>query len=542
MDQQRNLLLAFALSLVILLGWSVMFPKPAKHAPEKPATATSDSAAAQKPSSAAPAGLSPPAGVANTHVTGAPPKSSALSVKPAFHLSNDLLSLSLNDRGWIIGASLSKYRQSLKPDSPQVAVLYLSAHQKQAEYAYSGVRDGTHYLQASPFKLVKQNTSAAQSVLTLQTTLSDGRIWVRTVTLPKGSYAVHIEDRIRGGGPLQMYTQVVARSPAKKASRFYQHVGPVVLVNDKLHETKYKDLDESHSEQYEGKGGWTGMTTRYFIASIIGNKTEKNYYYFKGSDHSYQAGLIYGGKAENGQTVFASELFLGPKSIPVLKKLGVGLERSVDFGWVAVIAKPMHSLLVWLHEFIPNYGLCIIVLVLMIKALFFYPSMKSYESMAGMRKVQPEMNRLKELYGDDRQKLGQEMMALYKKHKLNPMRGCLPIAVQIPVFFSLYRVLLMSIEMRQAPFFGWIHDLSVQDPYYILPVVMGASMFVQQKLNPQPPDAMQAKVMQFLPLIFTGMFLFFPAGLVLYYVLNNLLSIAQQYYVMRRVGVSTPSR
>ena len=376
----------------------------------------------------------------------------------------------------------------------------------------------------------------------MQTTLSDGRIWVRTVALPKGSYAVHIEDRIRGGGSLQMYTQLVARSPSKKASRFYQHEGPVALVNDKLHETKYKDLDESHPEQYEGKGGWTGMTTRYFIASIIGNKTEKNYYYFKGSGSSYQAGLIYGGKAEDGQTVFESELFLGPKSIPVLKKLGVGLERSVDFGWVAVIAKPMHSLLVWLHGFIPNYGLCIIVLVLMIKALFFYPSMKSYESMAGMRKVQPEMTRLKELYGDDRQKLGQEMMALYKKHKLNPMRGCLPIVVQIPVFFSLYRVLLMSIEMRQAPFFGWIHDLSVQDPYYILPVVMGASMFVQQKLNPQPPDAMQAKVMQFLPLIFTGMFLFFPAGLVLYYVLNNLLSIAQQYYVMRHVGALTPSR
>ncbi|PJC70421.1 MAG: membrane protein insertase YidC, partial [Zetaproteobacteria bacterium CG_4_8_14_3_um_filter_59_5] len=172
-------------------------------------------------------------------------------------------------------------------------------------------------------------------------------------------------------------------------------------------------------------------------------------------------------------------------------------------------------------------------LVLMIKILFYWPTQKSYESMAEMRKLQPEMTRVRELYGDDRQKMGQEMMALYKKHKVNPMGGCLPILIQVPVFFALYKSLLVSIELRQAPFYGWITDLSAMDPYYVLPIVMGASMIIQQRLNPAPPDPLQAKIMKFLPVIFTFMFLFFPSGLVLYWLVNNVLSIAQQWYILK---------
>lgn len=547
MEQQRNLLLAFALSMVILLGWSVLFPKPEnKHAAQQPSTA-SQSATTQKGNAATPE-LNPPAGTAAKQAASipaqAPSAPAALPDKPAFRLSNDLLSLTLNNKAWIIDASLDRYHQTLKQNSPQVAVLHIAAHQNKAAYANSGVatRDGKHYVNEPLFKLVKKTVSPEQSSLVLQSSLSDGRLWTRTITLHKDSYDVGIEDRIQGGPAARMYTQIVERSPGKKASRFTQHEGPVALVNGKLYEIKYKDLDASDSKQYEGKGGWTGMSTRYFIASIIGNKPQKNTFYFMGDGQKYKAGVIYNGKAEKGETVFKSHLFLGPMSVSVMKKLGVGLERSVDFGWFAFIAKPMHSLLVWLHGYIPNYGWCIIVLVLMIKALFFYPTKKSYESMAGMRKLQPEMKRMKELYGDDRQKMGQEMMALYKKHKVNPMGGCLPIAVQIPVFFSLYKVLLMSIEMRHAPFIFWIQDLSAQDPYYVLPVIMGISMFVQQKLNPPQADPNMAKMMQFLPIAFTAMFLFFPAGLVLYYVLNNLLSIAQQYYVMRKQGALAPSK
>jgi len=217
-----------------------------------------------------------------------------------------------------------------------------------------------------------------------------------------------------------------------------------------------------------------------------------------------------------------------------MKDVGVKLERSVDFGWFAFIAKPMHDLIMFLFGFVLNFGLSIILIVVLIKILFYWPSKKSYESMAGMRKLQPEVAKLKEMYGDDRQKMGQEMMGLYKKHKVNPLGGCLPIIIQIPVFFSLYKVLLISIEMRQAPFFGWIQDLSVQDPFFVLPVLMGISMFAQQRLSPAPPDPVQAKLMKMLPIVFTALFLFFPAGLVLYWLVNNLLSILQQWYVMKQ--------
>jgi len=242
------------------------------------------------------------------------------------------------------------------------------------------------------------------------------------------------------------------------------------------------------------------------------------------------------GVLEQEDAVFASDIYIGPKSIPLMKTLGIGLERSVDFGVFSFIAKPMHEFMMWMFQYVQNFGWCIILLVVVIKTIFFYPTHKAYSSMAGMRKIQPEMARLKELYGEDRQKMGQEMMKLYKKNKVNPMGGCLPILIQIPVFFALYKVLLMSIEMRQAPFIGWLQDLSVQDPYFILPVVMGISMFIQQKLNPQPADPMQAKIMQFLPPVFTIMFLFFPSGLVLYWVVNNTLAIAQQWYVMKKLN------
>jgi YidC/Oxa1 family membrane protein insertase len=314
-------------------------------------------------------------------------------------------------------------------------------------------------------------------------------------------------------------------------------MGPTALLNGKLVEPDYDDLDEQGAERAASMGGWTAIMHRYFIAAIIANPEQDYPYYFKGDGRSYQAGLIDDGTLQGKDALFHISYYFGPKSIPILKTVNAELERSVDFGWFAPISKPMHSFLGWLYNYLGNFGFCIIVLVICIKILFFYPTQKSYQSMAGMRKLQPEMTRLKELYGDDKQKMGQEVMELYKKHKVNPLGGCLPIVIQIPVFFALYKVLLMSIEMRQAPFIGWIEDMSVQDPYFVLPLVMGASMFIQQKLNPQPADPVQAKVMQFLPVIFTALFLFFPAGLVLYWVVNNVLSIVQQRLVMKRMNV-----
>lgn len=515
---QRNMILAFALSMVVLLGWGALFPE-AETPPVVQKSATLD-----------PTGLTPPAGVV-TQAAGA--VNSAESAAPvastaSFKIANDLLELTISDQGRFTHASLLQFKDTLEGDSENVSVL--KSGDGHSVYVNSGIQ-GRRI--ATPFSVLEQNGSS----ITLQATLDDGRLWQQQVTLSDGSYLINVNDRVIDGSGMKMYRQVVERNPDRDASTFYEHMGPTALLNGKLIEPAYDDLDEKGAERMASMGGWTSIMNRYFIAALISNPEQDYPYYFKSDGRSYQAGLIDDGTVEGRDAVFSSKLFVGPKSIPVLETVGAELERSVDFGWFAPISQPMHTGLVWLYQYFGNYGWCIIVLVIGIKILFFYPTQKSYESMAGMRKLQPEMARLKEQYGDDRQRMGQEVMTLYKKHKVNPLGGCLPILIQIPVFFALYKVLLMSIEMRQAPFIGWIEDMSVQDPYFVLPVLMGISMFIQQRLNPQPPDPIQAKVMQFLPFMFTAMFLFFPAGLVLYWVVNNVLSIVQQRLVMKRMNV-----
>jgi len=236
-----------------------------------------------------------------------------------------------------------------------------------------------------------------------------------------------------------------------------------------------------------------------------------------------------------GSKELQRQLYIGPKLQDQLEKIADGLELTVDYGWLTVIAKPIFWLLKTIHNFVGNWGWSIIILTIIIKAAFFKLSETSYKSMANMRKFTPRLQALKDRYGDDKQRLNQAMMEMYKKEKINPLWGCLPIVVQIPVFIALYWVLLESVELRQAPFILWIDNLSAKDPYFILPLIMGVSMFIQQKLNPAPPDPMQAKMMMALPFIFTVFFAFFPAGLVLYWVVNNIISITQQWYITRKI-------
>ncbi|MCB1653905.1 MAG: membrane protein insertase YidC, partial [Pseudomonadales bacterium] len=243
--------------------------------------------------------------------------------------------------------------------------------------------------------------------------------------------------------------------------------------------------------------------------------------------------------APGASAAFTMRAFIGPKDQDRMKAAAPNLERTVDYGWLFLIAEPILWLMRFFHGFVGNWGWSIILLTICIKAAFFHLSATSYKSMARMRAVAPKLAALKEQFGDDRQKMSQAMMELYKKEKINPLGGCLPILVQMPVFLALYWVLLESVEMRQAPWMFWIHDLAVMDPYFVLPIIMGASMFIQQTLNPTPPDPMQAKVMKMLPIIFTFFFLWFPAGLVLYWVVNNCLSIAQQWYITRKVEAAT---
>jgi len=433
----------------------------------------------------------------------------------------------------LVDATLLQYQEAL--DNPEHIKMLLQNEFHQS-YINSGVI-GQKLVQ--PFKLITLDEQEQQTIAKFEGVLSDGYRWQRVYTLNQGSYFVQVQDRVIGGAGLKLFRQIVEKNPLEPATKNYnEHTGPVGFFDGKLNEVTYDELDESGAKKFSSVGGWTGIMTRYFMTAAFGTNQDENYrYYYKGDGRAYQAGLINDGAVDQGDVVFENQIFLGPKAVKILKEPNIGLERSVDFGWFTVIAEPMHDLLLWLHQYITNYGLIIILMVIALKIILFKPTQSGYRSMASMRKLQPEMAKLKERYGDDRQKMGQEVMALYKKHKVNPLGGCLPILLQMPIFFALYKVILISIELRQAPFFGWIHDMSVQDPYFILPVLMGVSMFIQMRLNPAPTDPMQAKVMQFLPLMMTALFLFFPAGLVLYWVVNNTLSIVQQRLVMKSMNV-----
>jgi len=525
--EQRNMILAFVLSMLVLVAWQAVFPPDKSHVkPTETSQSASNTPSASPAQPASVTSSAPDASQATTAKTKQIKAGQAASKDLAL-VRNDVLTLKINTQGAITAAIARHYRQTIKPDSPPVMILDNSG--EHPLYINSGILG-----QPLPEFAVDSDTQGKdQGTLRLKSTLADGSVWTRTISLVPGSYEVKVVDQVSGNGKREMFRQVVAHSPNRKKSRVYQYAGPISLFDGKLVENSYDELDKKGSVKEQTRGGWTAVMDHYFIAALIGNSNTSYNYYFKGDGDTYQAGVLSTGEQTAKGTTFTSDIYLGPKATPIMSKLGVGLERSVDYGWFAVIAKPLHNLLIWLHGYLGNYGLCIIVLVLMIKTVFYWPTKKSYESMASMRKLQPEVQRVRDMYGDDRQKMGQEMMALYKKHKVNPMGGCLPMVIQVPVFFALYKSLLVSIELRQAPFYGWIHDLSAMDPYYVLPVVMGASMLVQQRLNPAPPDPLQAKVMKFLPVIFTFMFLFFPSGLVIYWLVNNILSIAQQWYILK---------
>ena len=320
-------------------------------------------------------------------------------------------------------------------------------------------------------------------------------------------------------------------------------VSPYLGAATRTPEDNYKKLDfgdlDDNKEVFSMSGGWVAMVQHYFLSAWIPNSNTTHQFSLRklGNQNLYLLGFtspsVVIEAGQQGQ--LSADFYVGPKDVKRLENIAEYLDLTIDFGWLWWIAKPLFLLLIMINDFVGNWGWSIIVLTIIIKAVFFYPSAVSYRSMAKMRKVSPKMQQLKDLHGDDKQKMSQEMMKLYKKEKVNPMGGCLPILIQMPVFISLYWVLMESVELRHAPFALWIHDLSVKDPYFIFPLIMGVTMFIQQKLNPTPPDPMQARIMKWMPVAFTFMFLWFPAGLVIYWVTNNTLSIIQQYIITRRI-------
>ena len=373
----------------------------------------------------------------------------------------------------------------------------------------------------------------------------DGVRFTKRYRFGRDSYLVRVDSLVENRarqpwrGNLYQQFQRSKEEVSVGIGTIYTYTGGVVYTpEDKYQKISFGDMEDENLS-LNVTGGWQAFIQHYFLGAWVPPGDAPFTFY---SRKLPQERFVLGMTAVNelrvepgSQQVLSNQLYVGPKIQSVLEEIAPGLELTVDYGVLTIIAKPLFWLLQKFHALVGNWGWAIILLTMLIKAVFYKLSETSYKSMANMRKVTPRMQALKERFGGDRQKLNQAMMELYKKEKINPMGGCLPILVQIPVFIALYWVLLESVELRQAPWILWIQDLSTKDPYYVLPILMGLSMFIQQRLNPTPVDPIQAKVMMALPLVFTVFFLFFPSGLVLYWVVNNTLSIAQQWYITRVV-------
>lgn len=375
---------------------------------------------------------------------------------------------------------------------------------------------------------------------------TDGIKVTRTYTFYRSSHLIDMSVKVENNSAQDwqgsFYRQQQRTHFGEESQSIFMmntYMGGVIYTPEELYEKiAFSDMQESKLNRQNVSGGWIAMMQHYFLAAWIPTADSTNSFYSNYLNYRYYLGMI--SPAETvlaGQSkIFNSKIYIGPKDQNVLEDIAPGLELTADYGFLTVIAKPLFWLLSTLHSLFNNWGWSIIFLTLIIKLVFYKLSETSYKSMANMRKLQPRMQALKERYGDDRQGMNKALMELYKKEKINPLGGCLPILVQIPVFIALYWVLFEAVELRQAPFILWIQDLSAKDPYFVLPILMGVTMVIQQKLNPAPLDPIQAKVMMALPFVFTIFFLFFPSGLVLYWVVNNSLSIAQQWVITKRIS------
>jgi len=370
---------------------------------------------------------------------------------------------------------------------------------------------------------------------------------IKTYVFHRNRYLIDVEYQLKNSSDQpwrgRQYRQLQRKfvGDDEKPKFINTYIGGVLYSEaDKYEKIDFSDMEESDLNRTV-KGGWTAMIQHHFLAAWIPEKEVENTFYTKVVNSNFGKRYVIGlysnaiEVAANGTALLKSELFVGPKEQVRLEAVEESLKLTVDFGILTIIAQPIFWLLKLLHSFLGNWGWAIIFVTLIIKLIFYKLSEASYRSMANMRRLQPKLQELKERHGDDRQKMGQATMDLYRKEKINPLGGCLPMLVQIPVFISLYWVLLESVEMRQAPFMLWINDLSAKDPYFVLPLIMGVSMFIQQKLNPAPVDPVQQKIFMIMPVAFTFFFAFFPSGLVLYWAVNNVLSIAQQWYITRHV-------
>ena len=376
----------------------------------------------------------------------------------------------------------------------------------------------------------------------------DGVKLVKTYTLQRGSYAMGVKHEVVNGGTAaiapQLYMQLVrdGNKPPGESSFYSTFTGPAVYTEAKKYQkVEFSDIEKDKATfEKHATSGYVAMVQHYFASAwLLGDGVARDLFARKVSNNLYAVGMItpVASVAPGATQTIESRLFVGPQLEKMMETLAPGLELVKDYGWLTILSKPLYWLLDKLHSVIQNWGWSIVALVVLLKIAFYWLNAKAYSSMAKMKAVNPRITEMRERLKDKPQQMQQEMMKIYREEKINPLGGCFPIMIQIPVFIALYWVLLSSVEMRGAPWMLWIKDLSAPDPYYLLPIIMTATTMLQTALNPAPPDPMQAKLMWFMPLAFSVMFFFFPSGLVLYWITNNILSIVQQWVINTRMGV-----
>ena len=476
---------------------------------------------------------------------------SVVATDDLIRIYTDTLQLAVDlNGGDIVEVALPKFLFEL--DDNDTPFVLLENNSQRTYVAQSGLigRDGIDRQGRARYTASARDFSLGDDerlVVDLEWSNDSGIAVTKRLSFERGSYVVDIDYIIRNESESRWQANLFGQikrdsSPAPQSDTSGMGMQPFLgaattTPDDRFEKFSFDKMrKEPFREQLEG--GWIAMIQHYFLSAWIPAPESSHTYSTRVTNSGFNiAGFTSPAFAVDpgSSKEVSARFYAGPKDQYSLKEISPFLDLSVDYGWLWWVAQPLFWLLTKIHAFVGNWGAAIILLTVLIKAAFYKLSATSYRSMANMRRVQPKLQDIREQYADDKQKQSQAMMELYRKEKINPMGGCLPILVQMPVFIALYWVLMESVELRHAPFALWITDLSVMDPYFVLPLLMGASMWFMQKLNPPPPDPMQAKIMQWLPVVFTFFFLWFPAGLVLYWVVNNLLSMAQQFYITRQI-------
>ena len=548
-DIRRSILwVVFGFSMVLIWDkWQIhngkaptFFPSSAVTAPQ----AAGGAAPAAGSNAAVPAATTAAAGVA------AAPGGAPAPVAQRIDASTDVLKLTFNSEGGsLIGATLLKHASQQLGSEP---LQLLVQNEKHTYVAQTGLIGGSFPTHKTPMSLVSGPTSLAdgQNELMLRFESADvgGVKLAKTYSLQRGSYVIGVSHEVVNTGAAavtpQLYLQLV-RDGNKTDSEtpFYStFTGPAIYTEaQKYQKVEFADIDKDKTSfEKTSNDGYVAMVQHYFASAwLLGDGTVRENFARKVDNNLYSVGAIttLPAVAPGQSQKLDARLFIGPQQETVLETVAPGLELVKDYGWLTILAKPLYWLLEKIHGFVANWGWSIVLLVVLLKAAFYWLNASAYRSMAKMKAINPKVAEMRERLKGNPQLMQQEMMKMYREEKVNPLGGCFPIMIQIPVFIALYWVLLSSVEMRNAPWMGWITDLSTKDPYFVLPFIMTLTTIIQTALNPLPPDPLQAKMMWLMPLMFSVMFFFFPAGLVLYWITNNVLTIAQQSFINKRMGV-----